>query len=194
MKIINKCMFCFVVSAIFYTVNTNTVFAWSRGPKAYRTGAPGDKTCNANNCHNSFGLNSGTATFSINAPAVYVPGQTIRIKVSFSNTTGIRHGFEMTAVDDATGKRVGTFKRKNKLDKTTQVIPPGDLRGLKIADKGTYIEHTLAGTKQTSWKVRWKAPIGAESITFYATGNDANGDKSPLNDFIYLARRNIIAQ
>lgn len=163
----------------------NTLFATSTGPLAYRTGAPNDNgTCNDTGCHNSFNLNSGSAKFSITTPAVYTPGKTIKIEVSFSGSSGKKHGFEMTALD-ANGNRVGTFK---KIGNTTQVIPPNDYRGLEQADKGKYIEHTFKGIKKRRWKVKWKAPgDAADPITFYAAGCEANGDGAATDDYIYTA-------
>ena len=97
----------------------NTLFASASGPLAYYTGAPNDLgTCNTDECHNSFSLDSGSAIFSITGPTVYTPGKTVKLTVSFSNSNGKRHGFEMTALD-ADGNRVGTF---NKIGNTTEVF------------------------------------------------------------------------
>lgn len=200
MRIINKSTLCFVLSVFFYISCTTSAHAWSAGPKAYRTGAPVDnkKTCRASSCHNSFPLNSGNAQFSITTnPTVYTPGKTIKVRVSFQEWTGNLHGFEMTAVD-AKGNRVGTFRKVSKKDKTTRVIPPNAVdpykRGLKTEDKGKYIEHTLAGNKKTSWTVKWLAPSTATGlITFYAAGNDANGNGESSGDHIYTTQLQINA-
>lgn len=161
----------------------SNLYAWSAGPIAYVTGAPGDNgACNM--CHNSFALNSGSAKFSIKAPATCVPGTSIRATVSFTQTIGARYGFEMTALD-AKGNRVGTFK---KIGNTTQVIIPNDRRGLLSRDKGKYIEQTTAGTTKKSWTVIWKVPVGAVNpITFYAAGIDADGNGNLDNDHVYTA-------
>jgi len=189
MKVIKKSALCFALSIILYSLHTNILFAWSAGPEAYRTGAPGDKgTCNAVGCHNSFELNSGTAIFSITGPDTYVPGKFIKIKVSFTESIGKLHGFEMTALD-ANDNRVGKFK---KIGNTTQVIRPNDFRGLRKEDKGKYIEHTAAGNKKKQWRVKWKAPTDAtDPITFYAAGNDANDNDKPTGDFIYTTTKKI---
>ncbi|MBI2470946.1 MAG: hypothetical protein HYV59_06840 [Planctomycetes bacterium] len=184
MKIINKSTLGFVLTiAALSCLFTKTLLAWSTGPEAYRTGAPGDKgTCNDSGCHNSFSLNSGSAKFSITGPASYTPGKTIKLKVSFGGSSGKLHGFEMTAVD-ADNNHVGKFKA---IGKITQVIKPNDYRGLKKEDKGTYIEHTLSGNKKKSWKVKWIAPANATgTVTFYAAGNDANGNGTYTGDYIY---------
>lgn len=189
MRIMKKSVMRFVLSCILYILYANTLYAWSGGPPAYRTGAPNDiGTCNDVGCHNSFELNSGNAIFSITGPDTYIPGKFIKLEVSFTESSGTLHGFEMTALD-ANNSRVGKFK---KIGKTTQVIRPNDFRGLSAADKGKYIEHTVAGNKKNMWKVRWKAPSNAtDPITFYAAGNDANGNGNSTGDFIYTTTKNI---
>ena len=192
MKTIMKSVLCPVlIAAAFGSLPTKTLFAWSSGPPAYRTGAPGDEgTCNGDGCHNSFSLDSGSAKFSISGPSAYTTGETVRIEVSFSDSSGKLHGFQMTALD-ADGNNIGKFKA---IGKTTQVIPPKDYRGLKKEDKGTYIEHTLSGNKKKSWKVKWTPPASASgTITFYAAGNDANGDGKNSDDYIYTTTREITA-
>jgi hypothetical protein len=167
----------------------NTLFASASGPLAYYTGAPNDLgTCNTDECHNSFSIDSGSAIFSITGPTVYTSGKTVKLTVSFSNSSGKRHGFEMTALD-ADGNRVGTF---NKIGNTTQVIPPNDHRGLDQADKGKYIEHTFKGIKKKTWNLKWKAPDNTTgTVTFYAAGCEANGDGVATDDYIYTATTEI---
>ncbi len=194
MKINKKSVsyFAVFVLSVFGTgsLSMNNLYAWSAGPLAYMTGAPGDDgACDI--CHNSFVLNSGSARFSIKAPATCKPRKLIRVTVSFAQSIGIRNGFEMTALD-ANGLRVGTFK---KIGNTTQVIPPNDKRGLQSQDAGKYIEHTAIGTTKKSWTVKWKVPVGAiNPITFYAAGNDADGNGNFDNDHIYTATAKTIAK
>jgi len=194
MKTIMKSVLCLVlIAAAFGSLPAKTLFAWSSGPPAYRTGAPGDEgTCNADGCHNSFPLGSGSAKFSISGPSAYTPGKAVKIEVSFSDSGGKLHGFEMTAVD-ADGNRVGKFKN---IGSTTRVISPNDpARGLEKKDKGKYIEHTIKGSKKKSWKVKWTPPASASgTITFYAAGNDANGDGKNSGDYIYTTTLEIAAE
>ena len=192
MKIINKSALGFVLMIVaLSSLFTKTLFAWSTGPEAYRTGAPGDNgTCKADGCHDSFPLDSGNARFSITGPTSFTPGETIKLKVSFNSSSGKLRGFEMTAID-ADDNQIGKFKA---IGKTTQVIPPNDYRGLKKEDKGTYIEHTRSGNKKKSWKVKWIAPANATgTVTFYAAGNDANGDGTNSGDYIYTTTLEITA-
>lgn len=191
MRILKKSLFCSVLGIVLYGSLMNTLFANVGGAPAYQTGAPNDLgTCGTDVCHNTYGLNSGGATLSITAPAVYTPGKSVKIKVSFSNFSGKLRGFEMTAID-ANGNRVGTFKKKGT---TTQVIPPNDYRGLESADEKKYIESTFKGAKKKSWKFKWKAPSDAtDPITFYATGCDSDGDGTLSNDYIYATTAEISA-
>lgn len=192
MRILKKSIVCVMLNAAFYGLITNTVLAWSSGPAAYRTGAAGDNgTCNADGCHNSYSLNSGRATFSITAPTAYTAGKALKIKVAFSNSSGKKHGFEMTALD-ANGNRVGTFKT---IGNTTQVISPSDsARGLNKADNGKYVEQSTKGVKKKSWIFNWTPPSSAvDPITFYAAGCDADGNIIASNDYVYTTTAQINA-
>ncbi len=74
------------------------------------------------------------------------------------------------------------------------MIRPNDSRGLAEEDKRKYIEHTFEGTKKKKWKVKWKPPADATGpITFYAAGNEANGNGIPTDDFIYTTTMEIYA-
>ena len=193
MKIINKSALGFVLMIVaLSSLFTKTLFAWSTGPEAYRTGAPGDKgTCKADGCHDSFPLDSGNARFSITGPTSFTPGETIKLNVSFNSSSGKLRGFEMTAID-TNDNQIGKFKA---IGKTTQVIKPNDHRGLKKEDKGTYIEHTRRGNKKKRWKVKWIAPANATgTVTFYAAGNDANGEGTNSGDYIYTTTLEIAAE
>ncbi|MCF6149274.1 MAG: hypothetical protein E3K37_11535 [Candidatus Kuenenia sp.] len=185
MKIIKYSLLCLVLKVSLCSMFSNAVFASASGPDAYRAGSPGDVgTCNASGCHATYTTDSGDAEFSISGPSDYTPGKTIKLKVAFSNFSGEKRGFEMTAVD-ADGNRVGKFK---KIGNTTQVIPAGDYRGLDKSDKNKYIEHTFKGTKKKNWKVKWTAPTDAtDPITFYAAGVDADGKGSEADDSVYTA-------
>lgn len=188
---LRKSVPCVVFTLAASFLCASTLLAWSAGPPAYRAGASGDDgTCNDASCHNTYSLNSGSAKFVVTAPPTYTAGKSLKIKVSFSGSTGKSHGFEMTALD-AGGKRVGTFK---KIGNTVQVIPAGEYRGLKKADKNKYIEHTYVGMKKKQWVVNWTAPAGAtDPITFYATGCAADGGGGADKDYVSTATAEISA-
>ncbi|TVL96256.1 MAG: hypothetical protein CV082_07840 [Candidatus Brocadia sp. BL1] len=192
MRILRMSILCLVFNLVIYFLFSSTLLAWPEGPPAYRTGAVGDiGTCNADLCHNSFSLNSGSAKFSIVAPSVYSAGKSATVEVSFSDSQGVLYGFEMTAVD-AVGKRVGSFK---KIGKTMQVIPPKDYRGLKKKDKGKYIEHSYKGIKKKQWKFKWVAPGNAiDPITFYAAGVEAIAEGNIVKDYVYTTTAEIVRE
>ncbi len=155
----------------------DTALGFLSGPIAGRTGAPNDicdgLTCNVTPCHDTYGLNTGTATFSITAPSSYEKGETMDIRVSFQNSTASLHGFEITAVDE-NDARVGTFTTANDMVQTESYL-------------NQYAAHTTIGTAESGWTVQWTAPSGnvSDSITFYAAGNEANGDGTSKGDHIY---------
>lgn len=167
--------FCFVFAVVL--IGSKLVFGFSGGPPAERTGNPGEicgnDTC-ASSCHTSFSVNAGFAQFSISLPSSeYKPGQTLDITIKFTNTSTAIHGFEITAVD-ASNNKVGTFASK---DDTTQTEPYDNL----------YASHTKVGTGENSWTVQWTAPTASVfgPITFYAAGNEANGNSASSGNYIY---------
>ena len=159
-------------------IGASTIFAFSGGPLDGRTGSPADGllTCNDTECHNSYPLNSGSAAFSISAPGSYTLGETLSVSISFGNSSTLKHGFELSALD-ASNNHVGTFSSVDG-DSNTQT------------SDGNYIKHTSAGSSQSgnaSWNVQWTAPTDGEGVvTFYAAGNEANGDGTNQDDYIYI--------
>ncbi|MBM4065431.1 MAG: hypothetical protein FJ266_07285 [Planctomycetes bacterium] len=163
-------------------IGVSTLFAFSGGPPDGRTGSPADNllTCN-DGCHNNYDLNSGLAAFSISAPASYTPGETLSVSVSFGNSSTAKHGFELSALD-TNNNHVGTFSSVE-----------GD--GNTQTNNGDYIKHTSAGSSQSgnaSWNVNWTAPADGQGVvTFYAAGNEANGDGTNQGDYIYTTTKQI---
>jgi hypothetical protein len=152
--------------------------AFSDGPPPGHTGAPGELTCT--NCH--FGVDNG-GTFTITPPANYTPGQTYQIVVRHVNADNSRQrwGFQTTALTSDTSP-AGTFATLNGF---TQIIGGAMLRD--------YVEHTVSGTFAgttggAQWTFNWTAPpTNVGPITFYAAGNQANGDGTSGGDRILTA-------
>jgi len=160
--------------------------AYSEGPPAGHTGAPGELTCAIPGCHDSFALNSGPGQFTITAPGSYQTGQTYQITVTHttSESSRMRWGFQLTALT-AGGTKAGDIQVTSS---TTQLL----------SDDGTgtlrqYIEHTATGTFPgtqggASWAFNWVAPSSdVGPVTFYAAGNQANNNGLPTGDEIYTA-------
>jgi len=162
----------------------NTASGFLSGPIAGRTGAPNDicndLTCNMTPCHDSYGLNTGKATFSITAPSTYEKGKTTNIVVKFVNSNTSLHGFEITAMD-TTNTKVGTFTSINDTTQTESYL-------------NQYAAHTTIGTAESSWTIQWSAPSENVSgpITFYAAGNEANGNSLSSGDYIYTDTATIL--
>jgi len=154
------------------------VMAFSDGPPAGFTGAPGEQTCTA--CH--FGPTSGGTFAIMQQPANYVPGQTYQIVVRHMNPDQTQHrwGFQLTAL--AGTDMAGTFSN----------VSPGLTQVVGGVGRD-YIEHTAMGTFNgqnggAQWTFNWTAPsTNLGVVTFYAAGNQANGDGTSGGDRIITA-------
>lgn len=162
---------------------SRTVHAFSSGPLPGNTGAPGEQTCA--NCHaSSGGLVLGT--FTIDVPTTYVPGNTyeIRVRHTSPDLTRKRWGFQLTVLG-ADNHKAGDLQLE---EDTTQILNDIGSDGPR-----QYIEHNLQGTFNgrtggAVWYFFWQAPTGnVGPVTFYAAGNQANGDFDPTGDQILTA-------
>ena len=137
-----KIVACLVFVAGIMGISASTIFGYSGGPLDGYTNSPADgKTCTQ--CHNSYPLDSGTATLSITTtPSSYTAGETLSISISFGNSSTVKHGFELSALD-ANNNYAGTF---SSVDSNTQT------------SNGNYIKHTSTGSSQSgnaSWSIQW---------------------------------------
>ncbi len=170
-----KMLTCFLFVVWAVNIKVNDVFGYSSGPPFRRTGSPADdfKTCKDVNCHNTYSLNSGKAAFSVSMPDRYIPGEVFNITISFKNSAGRRHGFELSALN-AKNNHAGTFRS---VDGNTQT-----------SSDGNYVEHTSKGCDQTGgahWNIKWIAPASEvqDPVTFYAAGNEAYGTHTHRNQY-----------
>ena len=167
----------FIIIAIVLFLYTHTAYGFLSGPIAGRTGAPNDicndLTCNMTPCHDSYGLNTGKAKFSITVPTTYEKSKTIDVLITFDNSNTGLHGFEITAMD-TTNTKIGTFTSTDDTTQTESYL-------------NQYAAHTTIGTAESRWTVQWSAPSENVSgpITFYAAGNEANGNSLSSGDYIY---------
>ena len=181
MNLKNILLVCGVLVLLF-AVSSGSVFAFSFDPPDEKTGAPNESTCAQTGCHTGNNLNASGGSMMLTVPETYIPNEVYTIVVNLSRAGQSRWGFEMTALD-ADGARAGSFKADDAAN--TQVSE---------ANSKQYIQHTSIGTAQGtnnahSWEFEWTAPdadIGP--ITFYATGNAANGDSGFTGDYIYTTQ------
>jgi len=152
------------------------------GPPPAHTGGFGEPTCRA--CHSDSGLNEPGGKLAITgAPPTYDPGRTYQLEVVLRRAGMLRAGFQLAA-RFADGAAAG---------RPAGVVAPGDAGSVVIWDTlshVSYIQHTEIGTDLHGdagrWLVSWTAPAEARGIVaFHAAGNAADGDDSPLGDFIY---------
>ncbi len=167
-----------IVVCLAFFVITSVVYGFSSGPVAGRTGAPGELTCV--DCHDSFELNRGAGRVDIlDLPKTYSPGQRIKVRVSVQQNNQKLWGFQLTALDSQE-KAVGQF------------VITDPIKTQQLTDNGRfYVEHTKEGSKSTQprsmeWTFDWIAPdVDQGAVTFYASGNAADGLGNSEGDFIY---------
>ena len=186
-----KISILFVAVAIacfgFYGVEGFHAEAFSTGPPAAYTDAPGEINCTE--CHNSAPVNTGGGFVQITGlPKNYTAGQVIPITVRVGMTNMVTYGFQMTVLD-SNNLRAGQLATQPGTPERTQLLD-----GVVGGQTRTYIEHTLAGIipqqfNFNTWTFNWTAPNPRRGkITFYASGNAANSDGGTGGDFIYTTR------
>jgi hypothetical protein len=142
-------------------------------------------------CHQSFALNGGPGTLTIQVPASYEPGMTYAIMVDIAQVgPGLmrpsRWGFQLTVLDELLQK-AGNLAT---IDLNAQIA---------IFDPRQYVSHTTAGTADgqengNSWTFEWTAPdTDVGPVTFYAAGNAANGNNLSTGDYIYTTTASVVA-
>ena len=198
--------FVHLPAALLLLVCANVAGAFSTGPPASRTGAPAlgtytaEQTCTG--CHSGNPLNDPNGRVEIlDVPFAATPGQSyplrVRLSYSLADTTGASNpkwGFELTAVNAADGKGVGSFMLPS------PGSAPGYTDSLKLttATSGTfstsnrqYVEHSTFSTRTdqpgpVEWHFTWQAPATPTArVYFFATGNAANGNSGTGGDHIF---------
>ena len=169
-------MLCWTIA----TVMTSHAVAFTGGPPDERAGDPPmNMTCNTASCHTEFITDTGPGAFSLSGvPTTWVPNQTYNLTVNLSQALQSKWGFEVTA-KDSTDAFAGTLTVTDAVNTQLGTLP--------------YIKHTGTGTHNgvanasPGWSFDWTAPsdISVGTISFYAAGNAANGNFSPLGDYIY---------
>ena len=174
------------------------VWAFSSGPDAKSTAAPGDNSpmsCAAAGCHTGTALNAGGGNVALTFPGglTYTPGQKIRVRVTITDSTARIYGFQATArlaSNEARGQ-AGTF---TKLSNNYDILcESGALRSsttntCPATAPLEFIEHNvpLQASAGNFFEFDWTAPatdVGA--VKFYVSGNAANGNGAVTGDKIY---------
>jgi hypothetical protein len=173
-------------AALWLAAQSGRVAAFSGGPDPGRTGAPGELTCATGECHGTARF-TDAARFRLAVPREYWPGQTYQIEIQqqSADPTRLRWGFQLTALTDRQ-QRAGEWRSRDALVQVVEDRVPGSAR--------QYAQHTLEGSLAgqsggARWLVDWTAPpVEAGPITFYAAGNQADGNSNSTGDQIFLAQ------
>jgi len=174
--------------------NTRTIFIVSvlgvsllsfgilnKSGKAGFTGSPGEGTCAGASCHNSFGLNTGPGSVSIstNIPGnEYTPGTTYQISIKVKQTGQPLFGFGCEVLD-SNDQPAGTFT-------VTDAVRTQKLNATNGRPNMTHKLNGGASNDSAVFTFDWTAPASnIGDITFYFTGNAANGNGNNSGDYIY---------
>jgi hypothetical protein len=177
---------CALWVVLVLSLATASAFHYGKGPKPSSTNAPGENSCQADQCHTQYDVNSGEGTLRVDGvPATYKYGEIYILSITLEQTGQKRWGFQITALD-TNGQTAGEFSLQE--DELTQIMftamPDGTPR--------QYGAHTLKGSHMgrkdgpVGWHLVWKAPSESVGpVYFYTAGNAANFNKKPWGDFIY---------
>ena len=165
-----------VAGALFLTVAS--LRAYPKGAPPGVTGGFGEGTCN--DSHDSYALNAGrTAGLGdlvvTGFPREYRPGEMYPIKVEITHEQDSgAWGFQLATRARETRAQAGELKP---IDAHTEILTLQDIQ---------YITHTAEGTLSNVFGFTWVAPSSAVGeIVVNAAANAANGDASPVGDYIY---------
>jgi len=172
---VHKGFIFFIVTLVLAAASLH---AYPKGAPPGVTGGFGEGTCNE--CHDSYALNAGrTAGLGdlvvTGFPKEYKPSETYPIKVEITHQQDPgAWGFQLAARAKETHAQAGMLKPTNA---NTQIL------SLQNID---YITHTADGTFSNVFEFNWVAPPTAVGeVVVNAAGNAANGDASPVGDYIY---------
>ena len=184
----------FIKGVTLLAATVAVVYAFSSGPPPGRTGGFGDTTCQ--DCH-QFGADpSGSLTIN-GVPDPYTPGQDYPITVTLGMPGQQRWGFQLAARFQGDGSQTAGSQAglitvtdpdntqiKTVVNGCDPTMDPTCVQFIEHTSTGTYLG-TMDGP--VSWTFTWTAPSDPTSgtVEFDAAGNAANGDGTPLGDYIY---------
>lgn len=165
-----------IISTLAFTV-------FEDNGKAGYTGSPGEPTCNTTNCHTGQQTNSMGGSVVISCPELpgwqYTPGTTYNIAVTVTQTGRSLFGLGFEALLE-NGQNAGTL-----IAGTDNQIKSKTILGVSRKN----IVHELDGgatADSHTFNFTWTAPATDEGlVTFYCSGNAANGNGQKSGDYIY---------
>ena len=180
--------FCVILAVIPILIK-----AYSSGPDPGKSGVPGEGGV-CTDCHLGTDLNAGGGSVKISTGApTYTPGVKQQIRVTISDPTQRRWGFQLTArlASDPT-VRAGVLASPD--SKTLVICAASGLQQVPCTSSPAlqYIEHSLAGAVITdvgagnTFSFDWTPPdANVGPVVLYAAGNAANANTREDGDHIY---------
>jgi len=180
MFMLKKITYTLFAAAIVVMIGKAGVQYHTQPPQGH-TGAENGVTCDQSGCHNSFPLNSGGGSVTVEGLPTggYTAGTPYNFAVHIGHPTAdrLRWGFSIKAVNSS-GQTVGTFSSTN-----PHAAPNGDELSHNNAELFTSPTDTFTYDNLT-----WTAPSEPAtdaSVTFYYAANATNGNGNPTGDYIY---------
>lgn len=182
MKKVKYVMLALLAIAFGLTSMTSNNAEYSAG-KAGSNGSPGEGTCASGSCHNSFELNSGPGSVSIDiiglgAGNTYVQGQNYQVSVTVSQSGFGLFGFGLEALQSS-GANAGLFTPGSGSHIMNATVA-GNSRATVA-----HLDNSGFSTGSRTWSFSWTAPSAPIPVTFYAAGNAANSNNGDGGDYIY---------
>jgi hypothetical protein len=182
-------LFVALVIAFGLTSMTSNNAEYSAG-KAGSNGSPGEGTCASGSCHNSFALNSGPGSVSINVVGLvngnmYIPGETYEVSVTVQQQGFGLFGFGIEALQSS-GANAGIWTSG-----ADSHILNATVSGNSRATVA-HIDNSGFSSNVRTWTFSWTAPVNGIPVMMYAAGNAANGNGGDGGDYIYTTTLNLM--
>ncbi len=150
-------------------------------PPLAHTGGFDEPTCIS--CHFEFEANPEGGTMRVEGmPRRYRPGRTYDIRIEIEAEDMEAGGFQAAlrfAAGARRGEQAGTMRARD-----ARVV-------LRDSAGVQYAHHSAAGSSVTrpdriEWVLEWVAPDAVDAVSLHLAANSANGDDSPLGDWVFV--------
>lgn len=166
-----KTLLCVLVASGCVVIAPSLVQGNSGGALPGFTGAPAVGGASCTTCHVGT-VNSGPGGIQIAvADGTYAPGSVIPVTVSLAAPIqNPRNGYSMAAYALGGSQPLSGWTSPNTNE--SQIV-------------SDHIGHASGGNMQSSWLTYFTTPSSPTSLTFYAAGNDTNGNGNTTGDLVY---------
>lgn len=180
-------MHLYVGLALATIITASLVFAFS--PDIGRsTGAPGEATCGASLCHNTYNDNLPGGSLVITcSDSAWSPGELLTFHVALNRPGQSAWGFqaEYTLANNMSDH--GALVNSTPYTKIISDLGPY-FKQLSVESNGAGLFYGVSDTAP-GWDFQWRAPnvTPGGRLDVYAGGLAANGDHMPAFDYVYTA-------